>query len=485
MSLATVGRAFLVALAGIVLANGYAPSAGAQGQTPRQAPQQGARPSPAAANADAPKSPAAPQGAFELYEWVVFVADPNQSAANAERLFQSTLPEFVGARRQTAPAAEANAPSPVGVIRVRGEVEGDKLDVLLQAPGGRFLGQWPKGKGRSNRQLWEGYTITSEAPPGLKELAPGHWFGALREVQSPFLRRDRAGERFLAYDVELNYTVPLHVTGGKDLAYELANSGAAPLHDVTVYKPQESGWRTGTVPSMPAAKGVAPATGPATRPTTGPADDVPPGMPAEAAARVRAARAAAAARAGVRPGTQPGGAQPPAPVAPAKPVPGAAKASVTADAPAAGAESVLSPWKERLAKEGFAEGDVATVLRILERHALDKKRLTLVYRLDAAELDRMLPLEVTPTPRKTVRVGLVIARNLDPAVGDEVDQLIKQLASADWEQRELASKQLAELGPAARPKLQAALQQKDLEVVWRAERLLQATETKPNPAARR
>jgi hypothetical protein len=84
-----------------------------------------------------------------------------------------------------------------------------------------------------------------------------------------------------------------------------------------------------------------------------------------------------------------------------------------------------------------------------------------------------------------VRVGLVIARNLDPAVGDEVDQLIKQLASSDWEQRELASKQLAELGPAARPKLQAALQQKDLEVVWRAERLLQATETKPNPAARR
>jgi hypothetical protein len=115
---------------------------------------------------------------------------------------------------------------------------------------------------------------------------------------------------------------------------------------------------------------------------------------------------------------------------------------------------------------------------------LDKKRLTAVYRLDPAELDRMLPLEVTPTPRKTVRVGLVIARNIDPSVGDEIDQLIAQLAHPDWEQREVAHKQLADLGAAARPKLQAALQQKDMEVVWRAERLLQAFETTTPPRRR-
>jgi len=124
---------------------------------------------------------------------------------------------------------------------------------------------------------------------------------------------------------------------------------------------------------------------------------------------------------------------------------------------------------------------VAQILRILETHALDQRRMTVVYRLDPAELDRLLPLEVTPTPRRTVRVGLVVARNIDPAVGGEIDQLVAQLASPDWDKREAASKQLAELGAAARPKLNAALQQKDLEVVWRAERILQAMETPPAP----
>jgi len=79
----------------------------------------------------------------------------------------------------------------------------------------------------------------------------------------------------------------------------------------------------------------------------------------------------------------------------------------------------------------------------------------------------------------------VIARNIDPAVGDEIDQLIAQLANPSWEQREAASKQLADLGPAARPKLQAALQHKDVEVVWRAERLLQSLETPTSPQRRR
>lgn len=59
-----------------------------------------------------------------------------------------------------------------------------------------------------------------------------------------------------------------------------------------------------------------------------------------------------------------------------------------------------------------------------------------------------------------------------------------QLGHDDWDTREAASKQLAELGPAARPKLQAALQSKDMEVVWRAERLLQAADAAP-PGPRR
>jgi hypothetical protein len=227
---------------------------------------------------------------------------------------------------------------------------------------------------------------------------------------------------------------------------------------------------------MPAAKGVSPATSRAAAPATAPA--LPPGVPPEIAARMAQRRVGGRV---VAPEAAPAA----APVASTQPVPGASTASVAADTAPGKPAEVLGGWGKRLAAEGFAPADVQQVLRILERHALDARRMTVAYRLDPAELDRLLPLEVTPAPRKTVRVGIVIARNVDPAVGDEIDQLIAQLGDADWDKREAATKQLAELSQAARPKLQAALQQKDMEVVWRAERLLQAMEAQPASARRR
>ena len=65
-----------------------------------------------------------------------------------------------------------------------------------------------RGKGRPNRQLWEAYELAAE-PATLKELPPNHWFAGLRGVESLFLRRGRVNERFLLYDAELNYPLPL------------------------------------------------------------------------------------------------------------------------------------------------------------------------------------------------------------------------------------------------------------------------------------
>ena len=464
-----------------------------------QAPQ-GARP----AAAPAPEKPATapPAGNFELYEWVVIVADPNYPAANAQTMFRSTLPEFVGSQRpapEVGGAADASAtktsaaaagePSPVGVIRVVGGAadDGTKVDVLLQLVGGRFLGQWPKGKSRADRQLWEAYELKSAPGPGQKEVSAGHWFNSLREVGSHYLQRGRAGDRFLLYDAELNYPLPLRVTAADAAGYVLSNSGGAALHDVTVFRPAEGGWVTGSLPTIGAGKGVPPASGPSTRQGAGPATQ--PGSRPSARPSTRAAAPAAAAEAlfvegpGAAPTRRP--ATSPATAAATQPAGTPTTAALKVGAKPAAAADALAAWRERLTREGFAEGDVRTILRVLERHALDKRRLTAVYRLDPAEMDRLLPLEVTPTPRKTVRVGLVVARSIDPSVANEVDQLIAQLGHAEWEQREAASKQLAELGAAAKPKLEAALKQKDMEVVWRAEKLLHAFETGPQQPRRR
>ncbi len=105
---------------------------------------------------------------------------------------------------------------------------------------------------------------------------------------------------------------------------------------------------------------------------------------------------------------------------------------------------------------------------------MDSKRLSVVYRLDEADMNILLPLEVTPLPRKTVRVGLVIVRNLDPGIGEEIDRLIVQLRDPDWAKREDAHKQLVELGTAARPRIEQLARDKDVDVAWHAERLLQS-----------
>ena len=76
--------------------------------------------------------------------------------------------------------------------------------------------------------------------------------------------------------------------------------------------------------------------------------------------------------------------------------------------------------------------------------------------MDDADLDRLLPIEIAPRPAKITRVALVIARNVDPALPDLIDQLISQLVDPDWKKREAASDLLASYGPAAEARLKVA-----------------------------
>ena len=125
-----------------------------------------------------------------------------------------------------------------------------------------------------------------------------------------------------------------------------------------------------------------------------------------------------------------------------------------------------------MASHGVDPADAAVITRLIARYAFDPHRLTAVYRMDDAELDQLLPLEVVPQPAKITRFALVIVINADPTAGTVVDDLIKQLGDDDWDKREAAYQALAAMGPAAQAKLTGAKGSKDLEVAWRAERLL-------------
>jgi hypothetical protein len=392
-------------------------------------------------------------GAFEVYEWAVFVCDPAQPELNAAGLYPSALPEFIADKRANVPAAvAATQPSPVGVIRFTGPPpsDGGKVDALLEVKAGRFLTHWPRSKSRPNRLLWDNLELLAE-PAGLEEVKGEHWYAALRRGESTYLRRLRRAERFLLYDVEINHPNPLRLEGGAGFKYQVSNAGAAPLHDVQIYKPVDGGWRVGGLAQLAVSKGgtgpttapaarPGPATGPTTRPASGPTTG---------------------------PTTAPAGVE-----------------VTLGDTPVSKAADAVAPWKDRLAAAGLPATDFAVIGSVLEKHALESKRLTVVYRLDPAEMERLLPLELTPSPRKLVRVGLVVIRNLDPGIGEDVDRLIAQLGDEEWAKREAASKQLAEIGPAAKGKLEAATKHKDLEIAWRAERLIQVLSPAPAPQPR-
>jgi HEAT repeat protein len=71
-----------------------------------------------------------------------------------------------------------------------------------------------------------------------------------------------------------------------------------------------------------------------------------------------------------------------------------------------------------------------------------------------------------------VRVATVIISGIDPGLSDQAEQLVAQLGDPSPSVREEAEHDLFDLGPVAIPALNEALNHQDLEIVYRAERLL-------------
>lgn len=416
-----------------------------------------------------------PQGDYDVTDWVVLVVDANVPLANAAPLFKSSLPSFAESRRPAADEASADAksPAPIGLIRFTNAAGADpdqKIDVLVEAKGGRFLAHWPKARSSADRELWKDVRLARD-DAGAQPIEAAHWLAALRKPDSAWVNVGGRAEKFLLYDAEVAYPNPLKVEGGQGGAYQLTDAGAHPLHDLQLYKPAGTGWRTAGVDRLAPAGGGSAATNP--NPPPAPPGAATPAPAGDAAAKAALDEAERQKQPPPAPATQP---------ATTPTAPNSAKVTLGADA-SADAAATLAPWHDRLTKLGLAPADVETILAILAHHALEKDHLTAVYRIDPAELDNTLKLEVVPEPRKLTRVALVIARNIDPAIVEQIDGLVAQLGDADWNKREAAYKKLTEVGALAKPKLEAALNNKDLEVVWRAERLLAALSNPNAPKA--
>jgi hypothetical protein len=193
--------------------------------------------------------------------------------------------------------------------------------------------------------------------------------------------------------------------------------------------------------------------------------------PAVAAPETAPAAAAPASTAPATPGApQPAGAAQPA----ANPPVEEKVVTVKQSSEPFSSAQIVASWKESLLALGLGDPEVAHLIAILEKQALRKDSATIVFRLDEEQLDSLLPIEITPTPDKQIRVALVVLLDADPDLMTRVEELVKQLGAPGYAEREAAEKRLRELGPAAKPKLQDAVNNSDPEISFRAEEIIES-----------
>ncbi len=437
---------------------------------------------PTSADAKPPTTAPGPTVNVAVTEWVIFVANPYGGDLNGPEIRSDALPSFMSDSRASPDQNEKGPPVlPIGVIRIASDgplAADDKIDIQLTYKEGRTFATWPTAKNRTSGMLWRDTQLVAS---GALEPLPGNsWLAPLRSPHSPLLQVGDNRDSFLLYDVAIKYPPALTLTAAGGDSYGVVQSLDAPIHDLTFYKPISADgagaaaphWKTAILPLStltPGAQGKKkepPAAAPA--PANAPPSDGPEPHFISSSARSQAASKT--------PTTNP---DKPTTAPATAPAPLRGTQITLADAPATSEADLLAPWRAKLAAAGVSEGDQNVVIKILAAYALDKRRVTAIYRMDNAELDKLLPIEIVPQPRTISRIALVVATGIDPAIEGEMDALIAQLASPSWATREKAMSELQKLGTAARSRLEKASQDSDVEVAYRAEQLLDAMPANP------
>jgi hypothetical protein len=179
----------------------------------------------------------------------------------------------------------------------------------------------------------------------------------------------------------------------------------------------------------------------------------------------------------------------PVPAGAATPTGPGSGVEVTLSAPlAAGSDEAAAATtrelSERLKRAGLKPHEVELFLHNNNALFFEGDAIVVACRLAPGTIDDKIPLSVFPEPAKMVRVAMVLMRNADPQLGNEVERLIAQLGDQKYAAREAAQKRLLELGPLAFASLNKALTGTDLEIVIRAERILLHQGQTPNPQAK-
>jgi hypothetical protein len=126
----------------------------------------------------------------------------------------------------------------------------------------------------------------------------------------------------------------------------------------------------------------------------------------------------------------------------------------------------------RLAAQGLRDDLAGFLLDQYGTALFEPGELVVLTHLSREALDDTVLLDVFPPPRKLVRVALLLVHGVDPRLQDRARALVQQLGDPSPKIREKAESRLFELGSVAVPALEDALSDKEVEIVFRSERLL-------------
>ncbi len=126
----------------------------------------------------------------------------------------------------------------------------------------------------------------------------------------------------------------------------------------------------------------------------------------------------------------------------------------------------------RMASQGQRDDVVQTLLAQYGKTLFEPPELVVLVHLSRPAIDDAVVLDVFPPPKKLVRTALLLVHGVDPRLQDRARTLVQELGDQSPKVRETAETRLAEMGPVALPALEDALINKDVEIVFRAERLL-------------
>jgi hypothetical protein len=135
-------------------------------------------------------------------------------------------------------------------------------------------------------------------------------------------------------------------------------------------------------------------------------------------------------------------------------------------------ELTRDQYARRLARQGLREEVLQSILDQYAEALFAPDGLIVLAHFTRDAIDEAVLLDVFPAPKKLVRTAVFVIHGVDPRLQDRARALVQKLGDDLPKTRETAETQLFELGPVAVPVLEDALRNSDVEIVFRAERLL-------------